>query len=94
MKESIKKIAASNVRHWLTVGAGFLVAKGIIDPETAEITVDSISNGITELVMGLVMFGFAQAWSLVEKFTKGKLTKPEEAPEEVPAPDAVKKEVE
>ena len=69
MKANIKKFIASNVRHWLTLGAGILVAKGFLDQESAAVAAEGVSSGVTELVLGGVMFLIGQGWSLVDKFT-------------------------
>lgn len=57
-------IIGSFVRTAIAAGAGALVAKGIIDEKTAE----SATNAGTTIVLGAVGYGFAQAWSLVQKF--------------------------
>ena len=72
MKANIKKFIASNVRHWLTLGAGILVAKGFLDQESAAVAAEGVSSGVTELVLGGVMFLIGQGWSLVDKFTGKK----------------------
>ena len=72
MKANIKKFVASNVRHWLTLGAGLLVAKGYLDQESATAAAEGIASGSTELIVGGVMFLIGQGWSLVDKFTGKK----------------------
>lgn len=89
MKENIKKFVGSNVRHWLTLGAGALVAKGYLDVESANSAAEGISSGVTELIVGGVLFLLGQGWSLFDKFAGKKLAPKElvEAADEVESKD-------
>lgn len=53
-------------RHGLTFLGGILVAKGIVDPETA----NSFISAGTEVVGGLLVYGLGQAFSLIKLFKK------------------------
>lgn len=52
----------SFIRHGLSVAAGVLVTKGVLDQAAAE----SAANGLTEMSVGLLSYAIAQGMSLVK----------------------------
>lgn len=68
MKPLIQKYIGSAVRHALTLGAGWLAAKGVIEISNDQVT--SLSGTLTEIATAAAMFLIAQGWSLLEKKAK------------------------
>lgn len=60
----MKEIINSNVRHVITVGGGFLAAKGMtVSPES----LDQASSGISGIIYAIVAYAIAIVWSFLEK---------------------------
>lgn len=68
-KPVIKKIAGSLVRHGLTLLAGCLLSKGIIDSSGSQ-DLMGVSGQVTDLVVAGAMYGLSQYLSIREKTKK------------------------
>lgn len=68
-KPIAKKILSSLIRHGLTLGAGYLVARGLMDQDqTANII--GLSPQLTDLAMSLILYLIGQGMSIKEKVKK------------------------
>ena len=65
------KLVTAVVRHSLTIGGGFLIAKGI-SPEITGAAITEIAGPLTELVVGGTMSLVAVAWSIIRKLPPKK----------------------
>lgn len=55
----------SFIRHFLSGLGGFLIAKGIVDPNTAT----QFVGATAQIITGGLAYLFAQGWSLIAKKT-------------------------
>lgn len=64
----LQKALGSFIRHSLTVGAGYLVAKGVVDSQTAT----TLSAEIANVAPGVILWGASQVWSLFKAKKEAK----------------------
>lgn len=60
----LKLFIGSVIRTGLAFGGGVLVAKGVIDKETADATTEAIAGPSAEIIVGVLSWGIAQLASL------------------------------
>ncbi len=65
---SLLPIFGSLLRHGLTAAGGFLVAKGLAQPEAVE----SAASGLSEIVMGSAVYGIGQLLSAMKSKENAK----------------------